>query len=115
MRPAIEQGVAVATGQPSDAPELARLHAACFARDWDEESIRRYIGEPACMVVVARQSGAADPRGFLIGRASGGEAEILTLAVVPETRRAGHRPNPVACRARAASGPWRRPGCSGGR
>jgi ribosomal-protein-alanine N-acetyltransferase len=62
------------------------LHAACFARGWDEDSMQRYLGDPSCVVLLALCSGDAAPQGFLICKASAGEAEILTLAVAPEMR-----------------------------
>ena len=86
MRPETEASVTVTTGVPSDAAALARLHAACFARGWDGESIRRYLGDPNCLALLARRSGVSTLQGFLICRASGAEAEILSLAVAPEMR-----------------------------
>lgn len=84
-----EQGVVVGTALPSDAPALVHLHGTCFARGWDVESIRQFLGDPACIVRLARHSSEAAVQGFLICRASGGEAEILTLAVAPDVRGQG--------------------------
>lgn len=81
--------IVVAPGRRSDAPALAQLHSACFASGWDEQSMRQFVGESACTVLVARHSDAAVPRGFLICRVAGGEAEVLSLAVAADARGQG--------------------------
>jgi Fur family ferric uptake transcriptional regulator len=72
-----------------DTSELARLHARCFARGWDEASIGTFIGDPACLVFIASAGGGNTSHGFLIARTASGEAEILTLAVDQAHRRQG--------------------------
>ena len=89
MRPETEASVTIAPGVPGDAAALACLHAACFARGWDEESIWRYLGDPNCVVLLACRSGRSTPQGFLICRASGAEAEIFSIAVAPQMRGQG--------------------------
>jgi ribosomal-protein-alanine N-acetyltransferase len=61
---------------------LAALHAGCFADPWTAEAIAGLLATPATYAF----AGAA---GFVIGRAAGGEAEILTLAVAASARRQG--------------------------
>ena len=51
--------------------------------------MRLYLGDPAYRVLVARRPGSEDLAGFVIYRAGGGEAEILSLAVAPDARRKG--------------------------
>jgi ribosomal-protein-alanine N-acetyltransferase len=60
---------------------LARLHAACFTKGWDAQSLRDLFAAGAFAF--------HNPDGFILARAAGGEAEILTLAVVPAARRKG--------------------------
>lgn len=64
--------------------ELAALHAACFTapRPWTAREFEAVLGQPH--VFLLTQAG-----GFLVGRAAGGEAELLTLAVPPDNRRRG--------------------------
>jgi [ribosomal protein S18]-alanine N-acetyltransferase len=64
--------------------DLARLHAACFTvpRPWTEAEILSLSAPPYGVLL---QDGA----GFLIGRIVAAEAEVLTLAVDPATRRQG--------------------------
>lgn len=67
-----------------DAAELAAIHAACFItpRPWSAVEIAALLDSPHAFV--ATESG-----GFLIGRAIAGEAELLTVAVLPDRRRLG--------------------------
>lgn len=70
-----------------DPAALARLHARCFTapRPWDATEFAALMAMPG--VFLLRPAGGADA--FLMGRALAGEAELLTLAVAPEARRAG--------------------------
>ncbi len=65
-----------------DIEALARLHAVCFAESWSAASLRDLFAGPGVFAV-----SCAD--GFILARAAGGEAEILTLAVAPPARRQG--------------------------
>ncbi|MDP4033400.1 MAG: GNAT family N-acetyltransferase [Pseudorhodobacter sp.] len=67
-----------------DAEELAAIHAACFTlpRPWNASEIKSLLDSPH--VFLLTESG-----GFLMGRAVAGEAELLTLAVLPAVRRHG--------------------------
>lgn len=69
----------------ADAPALAALHAAAFppAEAWGPDAI-------ALMLEMPGSYGLWSPgEGFVLARAAGGEAEILTLAVRPTARRRG--------------------------
>lgn len=65
--------------------ELATLHARCFTTPppWSEAAFASFLTDPLAFLLV--EGDAA----FLLGRAVAGEAELLTLAVVPESRRLG--------------------------
>lgn len=65
---------------------LAQLHARAFDRPWSAAEIGKMLENPA---VVALAAGEADPQGFIIAWAVAGEAEVLTVAVIPEARRQG--------------------------
>lgn len=64
--------------------DMARLHRACFTipRPWSEEEIAQTLSQPGSFA-------CARPNGFLLGRATLDEAELLTLAVDPHFRRRG--------------------------
>ncbi|MBW6505802.1 MAG: GNAT family N-acetyltransferase [Rhodobacteraceae bacterium] len=63
---------------------LAALHAACFTtpRPWSAAEFASLLVLPGVFLL-------GDSRGFVLGRAAAGEAELLTLAVAPALRRQG--------------------------
>lgn len=65
--------------------QLAALHARCFTtpRPWSEAEFAAFLQDPLAFLLT--EGDAA----FLLGRAVAGEAELLTLAVAPESRRLG--------------------------
>lgn len=65
-----------------DATALAALHRVCFDRYWSEDSFAGLLKGEGVHAL-----GNAD--GFIVIRCVAGEAEILTLGVVPARRRAG--------------------------
>ncbi|HEV7960467.1 MAG TPA: GNAT family N-acetyltransferase [Rhizomicrobium sp.] len=65
-----------------DVALLAALHAASFADAWSAGFIRDLLESPGVFAFVANC-------GFILARAAGGEAEILTIAVAPEARLRG--------------------------
>jgi [ribosomal protein S18]-alanine N-acetyltransferase len=72
-----------------DASAMADIHAACFAKAWDAAEIGQFLRSPGCLSLLASASPAQTPRGFVIVRSAGDEAELLTLAVDPDFRRLG--------------------------
>jgi len=69
------------------ASALAALHAAAgHGRAWDEAEFSRLLETPGAFAFVAP---AAAPEGFVLGWATGDDAEILTIAVVASARRRG--------------------------
>lgn len=64
--------------------ELAALHARCFTtpRPWSAKEFESLLGSKGVFLCTS-------PGGFLMGRAAGPEAELLTLAVDPDKRRQG--------------------------
>lgn len=77
---------------PDAAAALARLHALCFAplpeTPWSESAFRTILRMPGTLALVARVSDGDAP-GLLVGRVTADEAELLTLCVAPDSRRAG--------------------------
>lgn len=67
-----------------DAADLAAIHAACFTlpRPWTAIEIKALLDSPHVFALI-------ESAGFLMGRAVAGEAELLTLAVLPSARRHG--------------------------
>ena len=67
----------------SDLKRLAGIHGACFAEGWDALALRDMLSVPGTTVVQAGEAG------FALLRILAGEAEILTVAVLPGARRSG--------------------------
>jgi len=80
-----------------DVVVLAGLHATCFPDSWTAEAIRELFAGPGVFAFFL-------PGGFILARAAGGEAEILTLAVVPSARGRGHGRALVRAAAHHAAG-----------
>jgi ribosomal-protein-alanine N-acetyltransferase len=76
---------------------LAGIHAVAFAgegRPWSGPEILALLGEPVVAVRLAHREGTQPggglaPAGFALYRAVAGEAELLTISVMPEARRSG--------------------------
>lgn len=67
---------------PSDCETLAHVHAAAFEDAWDAGAIAGLLAQDGVFAVAAEE-------GFVLIRVVSGEAEILTLAVLPASRRRG--------------------------
>jgi tRNA threonylcarbamoyl adenosine modification protein YeaZ len=66
---------------------LADLHARCFDQAWPAIDVEAMLQIPGTFAVLALT--ALEPAGFALIRAIAGEAEILTLCVVPHVRQRG--------------------------
>jgi ribosomal-protein-alanine N-acetyltransferase len=89
MLTAVSTALDLRLAAPGDAAVLAAIHAACFARGWDQDSMAQFISGPGCLVLVASRAQSGPVEGLLIAHKVEDEAEILTLAVHPACRRAG--------------------------
>jgi [ribosomal protein S18]-alanine N-acetyltransferase len=68
---------------------LAALHAACFPDDaWDSAALATLLAMPGAGGRVARAE-SGEILGLLIDQCVGEDAEVLTLGVLPATRRQG--------------------------
>lgn len=70
-----------------DSNALAWLHASAFVQGWTALSMAELLAAPGTFALLAEDDGR--PEAFILIRAAGGEAEILTLAVRPDARRRG--------------------------
>lgn len=72
---------------------LEVLHGQCFPRGWDQIEIARLLAMPgasgALILAEDAASGDAAPAGFLLGREAAGEAEIISIGVIPAARQRG--------------------------
>jgi len=84
----VGDGVIAPAGAES-APLLAVLHAASLPKGeaWGRDAISLMLAMPGTFAFRADVGGA--PCGFVMARVPADEAEILTLAVAPDSRRRG--------------------------
>ncbi|NNG05770.1 MAG: GNAT family N-acetyltransferase, partial [Inquilinus sp.] len=80
---------------PLEAPLLAALNAACFVDTgeppWNERAFADLLAAPGVEAWLSLAEGTTEPvAGFGLIRVAGGEAEILSIGVLPENRRQGH-------------------------
>ncbi|MGE5477885.1 MAG: GNAT family N-acetyltransferase [Bacteroidales bacterium] len=75
---------------------LAGMHRICFAEAWDADAMAALLSMPGSQGLLAVDGGSLrpsaeppGPAGFVLWRAVAGEAEILTIAVLPPWRRGG--------------------------
>jgi ribosomal-protein-alanine N-acetyltransferase len=75
---------------------LAGMHRICFAEAWDADAMAALLSMPGSQGLIAVDGGSLrpsaeppGPAGFVLWRAVAGEAEILTIAVLPPWRRGG--------------------------
>jgi ribosomal-protein-alanine N-acetyltransferase len=80
-------GVDFVVAGPSHAPVFARVHAGAIEPAWSEDAFATLFSQPGTVGWIALVD--ERPAGILLARAVADEAEILTLAVLPEDRRRG--------------------------
>ena len=72
---------------PALIPVMAALHKMSFPRPWGREELAELLAMPGAFALMGFEGEA--PCGFILMRAVAGEAEILTIAVLPDRRGAG--------------------------
>lgn len=73
---------------PQDSAILEKIHASCFPDPWSSATFDRLLTEnPTCGWMAISPS--EQPVGFILARVLGSEAEILTFAVEPPSRKSG--------------------------
>ena len=71
---------ALSDATPRDAAALADIHATSFRHGWSDGEFTRFLMERN--VVAQRATLSRSQVGFIISRIGGGEAEILSVAVI---------------------------------
>ena len=77
--------ISLTAARPAYAQVLADMHATAFPPEerWDAKAVAEMLAMPGPFGWIAEADG------FIIARVAGDEAEILTLAVLPDRRRIG--------------------------
>ncbi len=63
---------------------LAALHSCCFKKAWSEQDFKDLLKIPGATAQILEVDG--DPVAFALYQCHSGEAEILTLGVIPKKR-----------------------------
>jgi [ribosomal protein S18]-alanine N-acetyltransferase len=71
------------------AGELERLHAPLFSPAWDAVTFKMLLDHPGSTAFIARAGEPLETMGFILGRLTADEAEILTLGVCESWQRRG--------------------------
>ena len=95
--------VHMVTAQPVHGAVMAELQSRSFDDRWSASAMTGLLSQPGVAGSLLLLTGTELPIGYVLWRAAGGEAEILSLAVDPRYRRLGHGRRLVdACLADAA-------------
>jgi tRNA threonylcarbamoyladenosine biosynthesis protein TsaB len=82
-----QAAVSFETATADMAPVLAELHRQCFEEPWDERAFTDLLGMPGASAMIALRGGVL--AGFVLTRTAADEAEIITIGVLPPSRRRG--------------------------
>lgn len=71
----------------ADAASLARIHMASFETGWTEQDFATWLARTEAIAVIAEDG--REPVAFGLAIQAGGDAELLSIATLPDLRRAG--------------------------
>ena len=81
------ENIAIRPAAEADGEAMAALHALCFDPSWEDWVMRSFVKSDSCVCLVAAAM-QSHLTGLVIAQVAAGEAELITLAVNPERRRA---------------------------
>ena len=82
--------VRIAPLEARHAFRVAAIHATAFARPWTAQDFEGFLAERAIRADGLFLDRNTQPSGFVLSRRAADEAEILSVAVLPEARGRGH-------------------------
>lgn len=84
------QPLVIRQAEMRDAPAIAAIHARSFDRAWGLMEFERLLAEENILSHVAAAGAAnAEAEAFVLSRIAGDEAEVLSIATLPERRGEG--------------------------
>jgi ribosomal-protein-alanine N-acetyltransferase len=92
MRPWGRPAITLRPAEVQDCDVLSDIHAAAFRRGWSDAEFEALLSQPGVHGLLALYRNAFGwraPAGFVLYRLVVDEAEILSVAVIPECRRRG--------------------------
>lgn len=101
-KPSAAEHVSILWAGTDSADELARLHGPLFSPAWGAASFKQLLDHPGSTTFIARAGEPLATTGFIVGRLTADEAEILTLGVCQDWQRKGIGQRLVEALGRAA-------------
>lgn len=73
---------------PAEAAVLSALYESAFAEAWAPDQLAQLLAGPGVFALIALDE-AGEPVGYALGRVAADEAELLSIALLPDRRRRG--------------------------
>ncbi|MFE0752778.1 ribosomal protein S18-alanine N-acetyltransferase [Inquilinus sp. NPDC058860] len=73
---------------PAEAAVLSALYESAFGEAWAPEQLAQLLAGPGALALIALDE-AGEPAGYALGRVAADEAELLSIALLPDKRRRG--------------------------
>ena len=89
MTPATTVGATFLAATQADVPAIAEIERASFSDPWSEPTFRDLVRLRHAIFLVATEGLPGSVCGYVIAAAVADEAEVLNLAVAPQSRRRG--------------------------
>ena len=92
MSPWGRPAISLRPAEVSDCDTLSEIHASAFRRGWSNAEFESLLVQPGVNALLAdyrNRVGRRSPAGFILYRLAADEAEVLSVAVMPECRRRG--------------------------
>jgi ribosomal-protein-alanine N-acetyltransferase len=72
----------------AEASVLSALYESAFGEAWAADQLAQLLAGPGVFALIALDA-AAEPAGYALGRVAADEAELLSIALLPDRRRRG--------------------------
>lgn len=72
----------------AEAAVLSALYETAFAEAWAPDQLTQLLSGPGVFALIALDQ-AGEPAGYALGRVAADEAELLSIALLPDRRRRG--------------------------
>ncbi|MBW8724027.1 MAG: ribosomal protein S18-alanine N-acetyltransferase [Inquilinus limosus] len=73
---------------PAEAAVLSALYETAFAEAWAPDQLAQLLAGPGVFALIALDE-TGEPAGYALGRVAADEAELLSIALLPDRRRRG--------------------------
>ncbi|WP_395673579.1 ribosomal protein S18-alanine N-acetyltransferase [Inquilinus sp.] len=81
-------GLRIVPAGVAEAAVLSALYEAAFAETWAPDQLAQLLAGPGVFALIALDQ-AGEPAGYALGRVAADEAELLSIALLPDRHRRG--------------------------